>query len=743
MNRFIRIFFIVMIGLILASSAFFPSALWGVSAWHDASFTLGFIIAGLSLLLLFPGIRDRGLRLFTTERKYPLWARVIFYLAAFGSIFLLRQGHLLWGELNEAATLIESGRWVSPGAPLATAINQAVFRLFNPLFFWTPGMVTALVSILSGLLFIPCAKAAALAVAGGHSGNDATSIGDGDTGGTGIGEKDDPARLTPERTITLSTLYLIANGFVVLFFGGSGLIPPAIVFSTLFIVTSIRFIEGRSRLFIPVFLFILAVASHLSAVYLVAGLATLMIIAFRRTSTRNEALVSTAILVLAATAIEIIMRNVPGGVSPIRFIWFSCSSAVTSISAVSAGRTIANWGNALLIIGPASIASLAIFVRGPKKPEEKDKTGTVERFLSVLVISALTIALILSHRIENGLGWDMIAVMGPALAILALFSIRRRSVTLKSFVSSILLLAVLGSIHSAALVIISSSQDRGVARLSSLPLAPGLASKIAGIRAYEREDYEAAAASLEISVEEAADDAATWFYLGKADMKNEDYIDAISYFIRSLRIEPENRAYRENLAEAYMENRWFGDAVNEFSTLASSDPANIHYWKRLGFAANRAGEYEIAIDAYSRVLSLEPQKEQNIRSLASAILNQGAEFHQDKMFEEAKRNYYRVLSMLPRNWAAKNNLANVFMDEGDFDEAWNILDGALRDNDMAPKLHFNMGIVQEARGNYEDAYRHLTRSVELNPNAPAPQDILDRVWEKLQAEKESPADSRR
>ncbi|MBU8921884.1 MAG: tetratricopeptide repeat protein [Bacteroidales bacterium] len=736
MTGFIKIFFIIMICLILVSSALFPSALWGISAWHDASFTAGFIIIGLSLLLLIPGTRNRVLRLFTTEKKHPLWARIIFYLAIFGSIFLLRQGHLLWGELNEAAALVGSGRWVSPGAPLATAVNQAVFRLFNPLFFWTPRMVTGLVSILSGLLFIPCAKAAALAMTKGRGPNDTDNI-----NGSPIDGENDPARLTPERTMILSTLFVISSGFIVVFFGGSGLIPPAIIFSTLFIITSIRFIEGRSTLFIPVSLFILAVASHLSAAYLVVGLAALMIIAFRRSSSRKEALVSAIILVLSAVAIEIIIRTIPGGISPMRFILSSCSSAVASISTGTTGRMFGDWGNALLLIGPASIASLIVFVPGLKKNKGKRETETVERFLSALVISALVMILILSHRIESGLGWDAIAVTGPAFTVLALFSIHRRSATIKIFASSILLLVVLGSIHSAALVIVSSSQDRGVARLASLPLAPGQAEKITGIRAYEKEDYEAAATWLETSVEKAGDDAVTWFYLGKADMKNEDYVDAISYFIRSLRIEPENVSYREELGEAYIEKRWFSDAINEFNILTSYDSSSIHYWNRLGFAANRAGEFGVAITAYNKVLSLEPRREQNIRSLASAILNQGAKFHQDKMFEEAKQNYYRVLSMLPRNWVAKNNLANVFMDEGDFEEAWTILDGALRDNDMSPKLHFNMGIVQEARGNYEDAYRHLVRSVELNPNAPAPQDILDRVWEKFQAEKKSTTES--
>jgi tetratricopeptide (TPR) repeat protein len=201
--------------------------------------------------------------------------------------------------------------------------------------------------------------------------------------------------------------------------------------------------------------------------------------------------------------------------------------------------------------------------------------------------------------------------------------------------------------------------------------------------------------------------------------------------MKALKLRPGDRAYSENLVEAYIGQRWFEEAADELGRLIEADSTNAAWWTKLGFAMNNSGRYEEAVAAYEKALSLEPGSQEHRTNLASALLNKGAELHEEKQYDAAAKYYERVLAILADNWIALNNRATLAMDMGDLEYAHRILEHALKMNPLSPNLHYNMGLVQEKRGNYAEAFEQLKEASELNPNVPPPSDDLERVYLKL------------
>jgi len=337
--------------------------------------------------------------------------------------------------------------------------------------------------------------------------------------------------------------------------------------------------------------------------------------------------------------------------------------------------------------------------------------------------------------LRDGLRWDAFTSAGPALAVFLVLALRRHMPGIRGFRRAGALLVALGIFHMLPWIIINIDPSRAEQRLLRLPLAPGRAEMIIADRALAERDSDRAKHWYSASVERDSLNAAALYRLGEIEMELQNYLDAISHYYRAKEISPDNLEYRYKLAEAYIGHGWYREAIAELLDLIDIDSANVHYWKRLGHAQNHSRMFTDAIATYERALVMEPDDEQNIKNLTSAVLNRAAQLQEQGDFEAARELYYRAMGLYPDDWRAVNNLAAMALEEGDIEKAFRLLESALEKHPFASQLNFNMGIVLEKMGRKREALQFLQRALQLDPMKSPAHDHILRIQKELMEEK--------
>jgi tetratricopeptide (TPR) repeat protein len=698
MKRFWIILPAGLVALALVASFFRIGALWGLDAWGAVAPLVALALAIVLVPQMFvksapdpfriiPRMRSRAGRLATVAAASALL------------LWLLRSRTELWGERFSLSAALETGAY-RPEAPLGTFIQHTIYRFMNGVFLSNADSILTFTSVFAGAIYAVLAiRAAGLLFGGGEHGG-------------------------AERP---AAAVLLSGGFVALFFGAGGTVQIAIVATLGFITESIRFLRGKCPLALPAVLLAAAVLSHFSAAFLVPAFVYLLARGSRAPGSRKQSLVAGSLFVLCLAAAEVaftMLAKRPG-----------LEQTVAFGMKLSFGRhTLSNALNALLIVGPASVAAVLLLAAGVRRKAQEAPPGAVSGelgFLTACALGALAGLVLGAGLVDGGLGWHLLAVTGPALSIFALRGLSQKLASAEHLKRAVLALFFAGLFLAIPLVLVDLSPRLAEKRLFGLDLAPGRAEMIIADFALERGDLEEARTWYLSSAEKNPSNALVRTRLGRIAMKREEYPEAISHFLDAHELEPEGARERFDFAEALIANRWYPEAIAQLETLTVAHPESIAFWKRLGFALNNGNRYESAIAAYETALALEPRDVQNVRNLVSALLNRGAELQTASRFDDARALYERVIETYPDDWRAFNNLATIEMKQGHMEKARELLEGALKTYPYESSLHFNMGIVLDKLGKYKEALDHMRLARDLNPIYSAAPMHIERLEKKL------------
>ncbi len=706
----IRAFLVIFVVATFLASFFAGGALWGLSAYRFISINWGLLIALFVLVLQNGSIADRVAGAISSAGRIRgtayIWAAALVIPA-----FLLRSNHDLWGERLIVSQSIENGLLFHPNAPLGMLVNRLFFRAANSLFLLTASASTSLLSIIAGgCLVIGAFSLAGIFFPDGRSDRAAAAC------------------------------FLLCNGYIIIFFGAGGNAPLAALFSLLFLVSALLHLRARLPLLVPSALFLVAVLSHVSAVYLLPALVYLFVHGFGRSGRKGEAMNACFVTAGAWIVIEIaaqVLWKVPG---PARNLLNRALASLTVTGGDLAAESIMGALNTLLIVGPAAVAALALFsVRSSTPAREGTDIPREDRgFLTAAAIPAFLLCIAAGWRVEHGLRWYILASTGPAFAAFTLMTLRRFFGAGALFRRAAAMLALLGVFHILPLVLINAMPDAAERRLLSLPLPEGRAETILGVRALERNDLEPAETWLtEAALKDSLNDLAR-YHLGKVYMKKEFYMKAITSFHEAHALRPGSIQYRFDLAEALIEYGWYEEAIGQLEFLTEAYPDSIRFWRRLGYARNHGGMFEAAIAAYERVLLMEPSNEDNVLALVSALTNRGTELQKAGEVDEARSHYELAINLYPGGWAAQNNLAALELGLGNIEKAYAILENSLKRHPTAAKLNLNMGLVLEKMGRYDEAYSYIRKSLELDPLSSGVEEHLNRLLREAKEREGAP-----
>ncbi len=184
------------------------------------------------------------------------------------------------------------------------------------------------------------------------------------------------------------------------------------------------------------------------------------------------------------------------------------------------------------------------------------------------------------------------------------------------------------------------------------------------------------------------------------------------------------------------------DAFTKIRKVLDEDPEILEAHLILGNLHNKRDEKEKAIEAYKEALARDPEYLSALHSMAATYLTMGKR-------EEAEAGFQRLLDLDPRNSRALFMLAEIQSRKKDYREAVELLNRALETggeraptyNLMAECLielerldeaeaavrqaidlqedlrtaHFNLALIQEAKGDPEGAIRAYEREIEISP----------------------------
>jgi len=164
--------------------------------------------------------------------------------------------------------------------------------------------------------------------------------------------------------------------------------------------------------------------------------------------------------------------------------------------------------------------------------------------------------------------------------------------------------------------------------------------------------------------------------------------------------------HRFNLALSYQEKRDFLRARKEYEKVIQIWPLYAEAHNNLGLVYKELGKHGQAISHFERALALNP-------SYVRAYHNLGVIYHLRGDLKRAIKNYHSALSLDRGNLSSLNNLGLVYREEERLYDAREVLEKALNLKPAFPQTQYNLALVLEGLGEYEQARIHYQKFVAL------------------------------
>lgn len=199
-----------------------------------------------------------------------------------------------------------------------------------------------------------------------------------------------------------------------------------------------------------------------------------------------------------------------------------------------------------------------------------------------------------------------------------------------------------------------------------------------------------------------------WCVVGNCFSLQKEHETALSYFKRSLQLDP-SFTYTHTLSGyEYMANEDFDKAVACFRSAIRSDERHYNAWYGLGAIYHRQEKYDLAEYHFQRAVSINPQSSVLRCNLGIAQFSNGNAYQALDTLAEAFR-------LDPRNPQARFQRATIYSAMNRTAEALAELEKV---RDAAPReatVHFAIGRMLKRLGRLEDAMKCFLTAMDLDP----------------------------
>ncbi len=540
---------------------FFPPAFLWVSCLALCGVVLGVVRSGRSAAIE-PSRASGG-----SEPGFP-WVWVSIASAVFFVLcWVFREGHTLLGDGNPLTSNLAHGQQFHEREPLTLVVHHAFYLLARPLFHGAAGDpaemardTVALSSAIAGALFVPVLWGIARELVRGSA---------------LAGELlPDPRARALE---FLVFFVLLAQGTVQLFFGyveNYTLYTWAIA---AYALASLRFLNGRGRLWVPGALLTLAIALHLAAAGLLPSFALLAAASLWHPGRRKTTLVDLGITAVVFAGVSLSLA----WISP----WFHLEQMIASLvdafnsksGSGFARPTPLDFLNQQTLIGPLGVflfvPALGIAAAG------RGFRGAREWFVAAMGMGYLAESLVAG---DSNLGvarnWDLLAPAGLMFTLSGVALALNAPWTVAALKRWLILLVLVSLFHTVPWIALNASFDRSFERFKTLPLGRGRTEATVGDWYLSKSRYDEAGAWFRRSLTENPDNNVAAFGLGVVAMHQHEYALAGAAFWSAHKVRPTIRAYRIGLVDAMLRGNHPDWAQAQLDTLLLDDPRAAGFW---------------------------------------------------------------------------------------------------------------------------------------------------------------------
>ena len=216
--------------------------------------------------------------------------------------------------------------------------------------------------------------------------------------------------------------------------------------------------------------------------------------------------------------------------------------------------------------------------------------------------------------------------------------------------------------------------------------------------------------------------AKAWGCLGVAAFKEGEFVDAETYFRKSIALSSGEGSHVE-LASLYCQMGRFDDATRELNTALSLNKRDARAYIELANVAVSKGDAKEAIRYCRQAVFVEPKNPEAHRALAVALVRA-------EQYEEAEVRVREALNSLgpAKPWRLRLLLAQILVRAGDaankdrkkkdldlYEEALSSVNEARNECGPNAELFFHAGIVQQRLEDYATSVKSFAECIKLNP----------------------------
>ena len=177
-----------------------------------------------------------------------------------------------------------------------------------------------------------------------------------------------------------------------------------------------------------------------------------------------------------------------------------------------------------------------------------------------------------------------------------------------------------------------------------------------------------------------------------------------------------NRLYPEDPEVLYHTGRLFGNfAFLTMQTLAQVAPGSVWRHQAAAEAFESQGSYDLAVREYRTVVELGPGRPGVHFRLGRTLLKRSQQAHSPEDANDAAKEFERELELDPTNANAAYELGDMHRDAGNFEEAGQRFEQALKYYPQFEEAHLGLAAVFIAEQKMEAALPHLQKAISLNP----------------------------
>lgn len=210
--------------------------------------------------------------------------------------------------------------------------------------------------------------------------------------------------------------------------------------------------------------------------------------------------------------------------------------------------------------------------------------------------------------------------------------------------------------------------------------------------------------------------AVAWQNLGALAEEGGDLDTALQRYRAGLRASPDDGALRAAEIGILRQKGQYVVAVRQAKAAIQADSNNVGAYNQLGLVYLETGQVELAQFIYQRAMQIVVQAKSDPQMYA----NLGRVFFAQDQIRAAEEQFKKALELDPNLVLARLYIADMAIDNRDFDTVVSTLEPTLAIAGDNPSVHLNLGIGYRGTGRLEEAKKSYEKALELKPSDPGP-----------------------